>query len=121
MTINLVFYRKPDFNLSEGDIGLLFKKVYSTSADLNITLTSNKYTKNSWHSSLIQSILFNDQRYGDKAPQSSLARTFAILWMLEGTVLTTVFSARLTADLTAGEIGYDLNLLGKRVGKKFYL
>ncbi|CAH3167157.1 unnamed protein product [Pocillopora meandrina] len=54
--------------------------------------------------------------YGDKAPQSSLARTFAILWMLEGTVLTTVFSARLTADLTAGEIGYDLNLLGKRVG-----
>lgn len=45
MTISLVFYRKPDFNLSEGDIGLLFKKVYSTGADLNITLTSHEYTK----------------------------------------------------------------------------
>lgn len=42
MTTSLVFYRKADFNLSEGDIGLLFKKVYSTSADLNITLTSHE-------------------------------------------------------------------------------
>lgn len=42
MTISLVFDRKPDFNLSEGDIGLLFKRVYSTSADLNITLTSHE-------------------------------------------------------------------------------
>ncbi|KAL9979008.1 hypothetical protein ACROYT_G016598 [Oculina patagonica] len=54
--------------------------------------------------------------YGDKAPQSSVARVFAILWMLEGTVLIILFAARLTADLTAGEISSELNLIGKKVG-----
>lgn len=42
---------------------------------------------------------------------------FVILWMLEGIVLIIVFSVRLIVDLIVGEIGYDLNFFGKRVGK----
>ena len=47
--------------------------------------------------------------------RSSLAPVFAILWMTEGAVLTILFSARLTSDLTAGEISTDLNRIGKKV------
>lgn len=53
MIISLVFYRKFDFNFLEGDIGLLFKKVYSMGVDLNIIFIFYEYMKNSRYLSLI--------------------------------------------------------------------
>jgi len=41
--------------------------------------------------------------------------------MIEGTVLTALFAAQLTADLTADEITKELNLIDKKVCESLLL
>ena len=40
-------------------------------------------------------------RYGDRAPKSIPARIFGLLWMFAGIVLMSLFTAALSASLTA--------------------
>ena len=39
-------------------------------------------------------------RYGDRTPKSDQAKAFAMIWLLVGLVVFSLFSAGLTSDLT---------------------
>ncbi|KAK3737224.1 hypothetical protein QZH41_001826 [Actinostola sp. cb2023] len=53
--------------------------------------------------------------YGDKSPKSFLARLFSILWMLIGTIILSIFSAQITANLAVFEIEQTFSLQNKIV------
>lgn len=54
--------------------------------------------------------------YGDKTPKSTLARSFALLWILIGVTVCSVMTASLTSALTNVKLEkYDVTT-GKRVG-----
>ncbi|CAH3015563.1 unnamed protein product [Porites evermanni] len=54
--------------------------------------------------------------YGDKTPRSLLARLFAIVWMVSGIILLSMFTAQVSSRLTAQELRSDHHLFGKKVG-----
>lgn len=54
-------------------------------------------------------------RYGDKAPKSLFARLFAIVWMVTGIILLSMFTAQVSSRLTAQELKSDDHLFGKKV------
>ena len=55
-------------------------------------------------------------RYGDKAPKSTLARSFAVVWIIIGVTVCSVMTATLSSALTSVKIEkYDVTT-GKRVG-----
>jgi len=54
--------------------------------------------------------------YGDKAPKSLLARFFASVWMVAGTILLTMFTAQVSARLVTQQLSRDNHLFGKQIG-----
>ena len=58
-------------------------------------------------------------RYGDKTPRSLLARLFAIVWMVSGIILLSMFTAQVSSRLTAQELRSDHHLIGKKVNRIF--
>lgn len=58
-------------------------------------------------------------RYGDKTPKSLLARLFAIVWMVSGIILLSMFTAQVSSRLTAQELRSDHHLFGKKVNRIF--
>ena len=54
-------------------------------------------------------------RYGDIAPKTFLGRVTAVLWMLAGTIILSMFSAQMTADITSNEIGHEINMFAQKV------
>lgn len=58
-------------------------------------------------------------RYGDKTPRSLLARLFAIVWMVSGIILLSMFTAQVSSRLTAQELRSDHHLFGKKVDRIF--
>ena len=57
--------------------------------------------------------------YGDKTPRSLLARLFAIVWMVSGIILLSMFTAQVSSRLTAQELRSDHHLFGKKVDRIF--
>ena len=57
--------------------------------------------------------------YGDKTPRSLLARLFAIVWMVSGIILLSMFTAQVSSRLTAQELRSDHHLFGKKVNRNF--
>ncbi|KAK3750413.1 hypothetical protein QZH41_016975, partial [Actinostola sp. cb2023] len=53
--------------------------------------------------------------YGDRAPRSVLARTFAFVWVLIGLVIISIFTATVTTSLTAISLSNDIKLYGSDV------
>lgn len=58
------------------------------------------------------SLLFS---YGDRAPRSVLARTFAFIWVLIGLVIISIFTATVTTSLTAISLSNEIKLYGSDV------
>jgi hypothetical protein len=56
-----------------------------------------------------------DPRYGDKAPKSFAARVITILWMITGTIVTSLFTANVTTVLTTKNVAALQNVLGQKV------
>ncbi|CAB3993744.1 Potassium voltage-gated channel subfamily F member 1 [Paramuricea clavata] len=54
--------------------------------------------------------------YGDKAPKSFAARVITILWMITGTIVTSLFTANVTTVLTTKNVAALQNVLGQKVG-----
>ena len=54
-------------------------------------------------------------RYGDKAPKSSLARSFAVVWIIIGVTVCSVMTATLSNALTNVKIEKFDVTTGKRV------
>ena len=54
-------------------------------------------------------------RYGDKAPRSFPARLLTILWMITGTIVTSLFTANVTTVLTTKNVAALQNVLGQKV------
>lgn len=53
--------------------------------------------------------------YGDKAPRGYTARAIAFVWILIGLCLYAIFSGFISTSSTAGAIGGDIDLFGKKV------
>jgi len=53
--------------------------------------------------------------YGDRAPRSVLARTFAFIWVLIGLVIISIFTATVTTSLTAISLSNEIKLYGSEV------
>lgn len=53
--------------------------------------------------------------YGDKAPKSTLARSFAVVWMTVGVTICSVMTASLSSALTNVKLDEDSFRTGKRV------
>ncbi|XP_057292670.1 uncharacterized protein LOC130621403 [Hydractinia symbiolongicarpus] len=54
--------------------------------------------------------------YGDRAPKSTLARIFAVLWIVTGITLFSMYSASLTSSLTSAVIAsHDFSLYQKNI------
>ncbi|EDO49510.1 predicted protein [Nematostella vectensis] len=53
--------------------------------------------------------------YGDRAPRSVLARTFAFVWVLIGLVIISIFTATVTTSLTAISLSNEVKLYGSEV------
>lgn len=53
--------------------------------------------------------------YGDRAPRSVLARTFAFIWVLTGLVIISIFTATVTTSLTAISLSNEIKLYGSEV------
>ena len=54
-------------------------------------------------------------RYGDRAPQSLLGRFFAVVWILLGICIISIFTATLTTSLTAISLDTTKSLPGTKV------
>ena len=54
--------------------------------------------------------------YGDRSPRGFLARIFAIVWVLVGLVITSIFTGVVTTSLTAITLSTDVKLYGAKVG-----
>ena len=55
--------------------------------------------------------------YGDRAPRSVLARTFAFIWVLIGLVIISIFTATVTTSLTAISLSNEIKLYGSDVSR----
>lgn len=53
--------------------------------------------------------------YGDRSPRGFLARIFAIVWVLVGLVITSIFTGVVTTSLTAITLSTDVKLYGAKV------
>ncbi|XP_048580338.1 uncharacterized protein LOC5501882 [Nematostella vectensis] len=53
--------------------------------------------------------------YGDRAPRGFFARIFAIIWVLVGLVITSIFTGVVTTSLTAITLSTDTRLYGTQV------
>ena len=70
-----------------------------------------------------RSIIFRQQliysfapySYGDRSPRGFLARIFAIIWVLVGLVITSIFTGVVTTSLTAITLSTDVKLYGTKV------
>ncbi|XP_028393849.1 uncharacterized protein LOC114518121 [Dendronephthya gigantea] len=54
--------------------------------------------------------------YGDKTPKSFPARLLTVLWMITGTIVTSLFTANVTTVLTTKNVAALQNVLGQKVG-----
>ncbi|EDO46632.1 predicted protein [Nematostella vectensis] len=54
--------------------------------------------------------------YGDKAPSTVIGRMFGIVWMIIGTVIMSLFSGQMTADLASNVLSRDVSIAGRDVG-----
>lgn len=54
--------------------------------------------------------------YGDRSPRSILGRTFAVVWILVGVCICSIFTATLTTSLTAISLDTKKSLPGTKVG-----
>ena len=54
--------------------------------------------------------------YGDRSPRGFVARIFAIVWVLVGLVITSIFTGVVTTSLTAITLSTDVKLYGTKVG-----
>lgn len=54
--------------------------------------------------------------YGDRSPRSILGRTFAVVWILVGVCICSIFTATLTTSLTAISLDTKKSLPGSKVG-----
>lgn len=63
--------------------------------------------------------LFNPltHRYGDRSPKSALGRVFCILWIITGVIIISIFTALVTASLSASTLQI-FKIHGSKV--KFY-
>ena len=43
-------------------------------------------------------------RYGDRSPKSALGRVFCILWIITGVIIISIFTALVTAALSASTV-----------------
>ena len=57
--------------------------------------------------------------YGDRAPRSILARSFAVGWILIGVCICSIFTATLTTSLTTISLDTKKSLPGSKVGIYF--
>lgn len=53
--------------------------------------------------------------YGDRSPRGFLARIFAIVWVLIGLVITSIFTGVVTTSLTAITLNTDVKLYGTKI------
>ncbi|XP_022795614.1 uncharacterized protein LOC111334188 isoform X1 [Stylophora pistillata] len=53
--------------------------------------------------------------YGDRSPRGFLARIFAIVWVLVGLVITSIFTGVVTTSLTAITLSTDVKLYGTKI------
>ena len=53
--------------------------------------------------------------YGDKTPKTVCGRIIAILWILTGQALVTLYVAQVTSELSSGIIGVKIRIYGKKV------
>ena len=60
--------------------------------------------------------LFCFHSYGDRCPQSFGGRLFAVLWILVGICVCSIFTASLTSSLTTLSMETKLKLPGAKVG-----
>lgn len=58
--------------------------------------------------------------YGDRAPRSVLARTFAFIWVLIGLVIISIFTATVTTSLTAISLSNEIKLYGSEVSCLYF-
>ncbi|XP_068674888.1 uncharacterized protein [Montipora foliosa] len=54
--------------------------------------------------------------YGDRAPRSVLGRMFAVIWILNGICICSIFTATLTTSLTTISLDTKKSLPGSKVG-----
>ena len=55
-------------------------------------------------------------RYGDKTPRTILGRIIAMFWPMVGQVFVVILVAQVTSQLSAGIIGVEIKIYGKKVG-----
>lgn len=53
--------------------------------------------------------------YGDRSPRGFVARIFAIVWVLVGLVITSIFTGVVTTSLTAITLSTDVKLYGTKI------
>lgn len=53
--------------------------------------------------------------FGDKAPRSFLARVYALVWVLIGLVIISLFTASVSSALTAFSLSNDVKLNGRKI------
>ena len=58
--------------------------------------------------------------YGDKAPRSCLGRIFAVIWILIGITICSIFTASLTTDIMGARSAKSQTLRGKIIGALKY-
>lgn len=61
------------------------------------------------------SLLYFLHRYGDRSPRGFVARIFAIIWVLVGLVITSIFTGVVTTSLTAITLSTDVKLYNTHV------
>lgn len=54
-------------------------------------------------------------RYGDRAPKSLQGRAFAVIWILIGICIISIFTATLTTSLTTVSLENKISLPGSKV------
>ena len=55
--------------------------------------------------------------YGDRYPRSIGGRLFAVMWILVGMVIISIFTAALTSSLTTLSLETKVKLPGAKVGR----
>ena len=76
----------------------------------------NNFYRGSWVGFWWAVVTMTTVGYGDKAPRSFPARLLTILWMITGTIVTSLFTANVTTVLTTKNVAALQNVLGQKVG-----
>ena len=59
--------------------------------------------------------------YGDIAPKSFSGRVVAVVWIIIGLVLSSIFVSTLTTAIIVASVNEDVKLYGTKVCRRFYV